>query len=433
MPLVDISMTHSLKNLKAEAAFDQYVGLNLRRNYAVNLAYGLFGTTGFHLIMAPTFVPKYIMTLSGSNVIVGLLQFVAALSHIFSLLFAVRYAEAPLLRKRVVGIGLLMRAQILFIALAGFFLPNNLNLIVFFAFYSLFSMFLGYQNILYNTTMSKIIPVRVRGLFVGIRNFLGGLTAWFVTRAAAQLCADLAFPASYAWTFLAAFSLTTIGICFFALSNEPPAPFTYPPTPAPRKLLQEMWEMTINDRSFRNFLIARVASNASFIAGPFFILYAAESLDLSFSDIATITSYLFITQTISTLIWGRIADRTGFRFIFILGLILMMAATATILIMPPSLGIMYLVFSTLGAGASSFYMGSNNLVLEFGTIEDRPRRIAATAIAGELMRGLAPFIGGLLADLITYQSVFAVGLSCLIISILIMYRLVKEPRFSPQA
>jgi MFS family permease len=423
-------MTLPLKDLKADAGFDQYVDHNLRRNYAVNLLYGLFGTTGFHLIMAPTFVPKYIMTLSGSNIVVGLLQLIAALSHIFSLLFAVRYAETSLLRKRVVAMGLLMRSQILFIALAGFFLPNNLNLIVFFVFYSLFSLFLGYQNILYNTTMSKIIPVRIRGLFVGIRNFLGGVTAWFVARVAAQLCADLVFPASYAWTFLAAFSLTTIGICFFALSNEPPTPFTYPPTPSPRKLLQQMWEMTRTDRSYRNFVIARVVSNASFIAGPFFILYAAETLNLSFSDIATITSYLFITQTISTLIWGRLADRLGFRFIFIMGLILMMTATAIILIMPPSLGIMYLVFSTLGAGASSFYMGSNNLVLEFGTIEDRPRRIAAVAIAGEFMRGLAPFIGGLLADLITYKSVFAVSLFFLIISALIMYRLVTEPRFS---
>lgn len=426
-------MTLPLKDLKAQVGFGQYVERNLRRNYTVNLLYGLFGTTGFHLIMAPTFVPKYIMTLSGSNIIVGLLQLVAALSHIFSLLFAVRYAEASLLRKRVVAMGLLMRSQILFIALAGFLLPDHLNLIVFFIFYSLFSLFLGYQNILYNTTMSKIIPVRVRGLFVGIRNFLGGITAWFVARVAARLCADLVFPASYAWTFLAAFSLTTIGICFFALSNEPPAPFTYPPTPSPRKLLRQMWEMTRTDQSFRNFVMARVVSNASFIAGPFFILYAAESLDLSFSDIATITSYLFITQTISTLVWGRLADRTGFRFIFILGLILMAAATAIILIMPPSLLIMYLVFSTLGAGASSFYMGANNLVLEFGTIEDRPRRIATAAIAGELMRGIAPFIGGLLADIITYKSVFAVSLFFLIVSALIMYRLVKEPRFSEQA
>ena len=88
-------------NPAAQAEFDTHVDRYLRRNYLVNLLYGLFGTTGFRLFFAPTFVPKYIMTLSGSNFVVGLLQAVGSITHIITLFFAVHVAEKSRLKNRV--------------------------------------------------------------------------------------------------------------------------------------------------------------------------------------------------------------------------------------------------------------------------------------------------------------------------------------------
>lgn len=414
----------------AHAVFEAHVDRHLRRNYFVNLLYGLFGTTGFRLIMAPTFVPQYMKALSGSNTIVGLLQLVGSITRTTSPVFAVSFAEARFLRWRVVGMGLAMRSQILLMALAGFFLPTRINIIAFFCCFALFNFFLGYQNVLYNTTMSKVIPTRIRGSFIGTRNFLGGLAAFFVARLAARLSEGLAFPLSYSYTYLAAFVMTVIGIGFFALTREPAIPIEHAPAPTVGERLRRMQAMTNADRSYRNYIVARLLSTSAFIAQPFYIIYAAESLALGFGDIAVVTGSLFIAQTISDPVWGRVADRLGFRFVFLFGVILWMMATLLLLIMAPTMGLLHVVFGLLGAGTGGYQMATNNLVLEFGTMEDRPQRIAVASMTSEAMRGFAPFVGGLLADAVSYRTVFAISFGCLILAAVVMHLMVEEPRFA---
>ena len=50
----------------------QFVQQHLRRNIVVQLAHGMFGQTGFRLFNAPTFLPVYLYTISGSEFLVGL-------------------------------------------------------------------------------------------------------------------------------------------------------------------------------------------------------------------------------------------------------------------------------------------------------------------------------------------------------------------------
>ncbi len=161
-----------------QKAFAEDVRRNLRWNFTVNLLYGLFGTTGWQLIMAPIFVPTYMKELGGSNTIVGLLLFCGGLSRFLTPPVTASLVEhEPLMKNKAVLVGSLMRAQVLFMALAAFFLPRWLNLIEFFVVFSLFNLFLGMQHVIYNTVMSKVIPVDRRGRFIGLRNFHGSVSA----------------------------------------------------------------------------------------------------------------------------------------------------------------------------------------------------------------------------------------------------------------
>jgi MFS family permease len=74
-------------------------------------------------------------------------------------------------------------------------------------------------------------------------------------------------------------------------------------------------------------------------------------------------------------------------------------------------------------------MGMNNLTLEFGTLEERARRIAVSNIAATSTRGSAPLVGGILADLFGYRAVFFVSLCLIMIAVFIMVRTVREPRY----
>ena len=415
-----------------EESFDPYVKRHLKRNYALNLGYGLFGTTGFRLINAPTFVPKYIMMLSGSNTVVGLLRLVGSLAQLSALFMAVPFAEVPLLRLRVVAMGLCSRFQILLMALLGFFLPRQYSLVGFFICYGLFRFFSGYQNILYNTTMSKLIPATVRGSFVGFRNFLGGITAWFVATQVARFHNIPLFSNSYSWTFLTAFVFTTIGLGFFFFSKEAKTPGDFNTGNKQKfgNLLADLWQMTKDDDSFANYVIARAFSSAAFIAAPYYILFVSEELNMGFEEVAILTGYLFLAQTAATLVWGRVADKLGFKAVFLSGMSFLILAVVLLLLSPLTMLIAKFIFMFLGLGMSGFQMGSANIVLEFGTVRDRARRLAVANIAATLVRGFAPLMGGILSDMIGYKPVFSIGLVFMILSLFLLFQRVEEPRYA---
>src|SRR5262245_7063859 len=108
----------------AEAAFAAEMRRNLPRNYAAHVLHGLFGQTGFRLVTTPTFIPLYISSLSGGSALwVGAARSAQALGQCLSPLFSATVIEH---RRRVLPVALrvgnLVRAQVLGIALAGFFL-----------------------------------------------------------------------------------------------------------------------------------------------------------------------------------------------------------------------------------------------------------------------------------------------------------------------
>ena len=70
-----------------------------------------------------------------------------------------------------------MRLQILGLALSAFFLTGQWALVAACVFLTLFGFFGGMQGVTFNFLMSKVIPVNQRGKLIGLRNFLGGLTA----------------------------------------------------------------------------------------------------------------------------------------------------------------------------------------------------------------------------------------------------------------
>ncbi|MEW6372929.1 MAG: hypothetical protein AB1584_18515 [Pseudomonadota bacterium] len=110
----------------AAAAYDAQVERDLPRNYAANLVHGFLGVTGFRLVTAPTFVPAYIYLLSQSNLTVGLALAGQSLGMALSSIWSATLIEH---RRRVMpvvfGVGWLMRAQVLGLALSGFFLEGT--------------------------------------------------------------------------------------------------------------------------------------------------------------------------------------------------------------------------------------------------------------------------------------------------------------------
>jgi MFS family permease len=412
-----------------QTTFDEEVNSNFRWNFTVNLLYGLLGTTGWRLIMAPTFVPDYIYKLGGSNLIVGLLLSVGGAARFISPPLIASFVEdQPLLKRKSILVGSLMRSQVLLIALAGFFFPARLNLISFFVFFALFNTFLGMQNVVYNTVMAKVIPVERRGRFIGLRQFLGGVTASFVALVAGSLVQHLAFPHGYASTYLLAFVLTFLGLVFFAFSREPATPFVPQKSPMLERLRSIPAEIK-QDKDFANYCICRAVGSLALMSSPFLILYAGAKMPISGKQLGQLTFCFFIAQTSINLYMGRVADRSGFKRVFIISVVIWTLALLSLLLVSASYALAVAVFLALGAGVGGFRMSMNNMVLEFGETSGLPMRLGVVNSIGEMATAVGPLIAGFLADYVSYRSVFMISVLCTVTALAVMHFGVTEPRF----
>ncbi|TNE58333.1 MAG: MFS transporter [Alphaproteobacteria bacterium] len=415
--------------LSDEDQYREMVEKNLLRNYLANLVHGLLGQTGFRLVQAPTFLPAYVFTLSGSELLVGLALAAQPVGAALSSLVGASLIEH---RKRVLpvgfAVGMMMRVQVLGLALSGLFLPPQQAFWAVCVILLLFGLFQGMQGVMFNFLMSKVIPVDRRGRLTGLRNFLAGITASFVAYVGGRHFIEAnTLGNGYSATFLTAFIMTSLGLLALLAVREPEPPTVRPKTRL-RHRFAELPELLRGDPDFTNFFLARALTALGMIAVPFYILYAGQVVGLSGTNIGLLTIAFMLAQTTTNLAWGTIADRKGNRFVFILSVALWMLATAT-LMMTHSIMVFLAVFACLGAGLGGYQIASQNLVLEFGSRDDLPMRIAISNSATSVMMAVSPILGGLLSEQFSFITVFMVTLVFQAGSLVMIVLRVREPRF----
>ncbi|MEX2205886.1 MAG: MFS transporter [Myxococcota bacterium] len=413
---------------RGEAEFDELVRGSLRRNYLAHLGHGIFGQTGFRLIQAPTFVPAYIYSLSGSELVVGVARSVQALGQCLSPLFSATQIEH---RRKVLPMGMrtgtLLRLQVLGIALAGFFLPVEWNLSLVCVFLGLFGFFMGMQGVIFNVLLAKVIPIELRGRLSGLRNALAGVTAAGVAYlGGGWLVESNALGNGYAATFLLAFVLTELGLLMLLFIREPDSPAVRVRTGVAARLA-DLPALLRADANFAVFLAACVLGALGRIAMPYYVLYAQQTLAIGGSELGVLTAAFLLAATTLNLGWGLLADRTGFRVVFLASLAVWIAGTF-MLLGAASFAALVGVFVALGAGSGGFMMGQQILVLEFGAREDLPLRIGVVNAATEAMGVVAPLAGGALATFVDYPSVFFCAIAFKLAAAALVVLRMREPR-----
>jgi MFS family permease len=411
----------------AEAAFRTEVRGNLRRNYLAHLAHGLLGQTGMRLVNAPTFVPYYISVLAGFDAAAGIARGLQYLGMFLSPVLGATIIEH---RRRVLpvgfAIGALMRVQVLGLAIGGLLLPDPWRLVTAWFFLALFGFFLGIQGVVFNFLVSKVIPVERRGVLMGLRNAFAGLTAAAVAVYAGTLVARNALGNGYAATFLLAFGLTSVGLLMLLFVREPASPQVREPSRV-RERLRQLPALLRSDRAFTRYFLARATATIGRMAAPFYVLYARDQVGLSGQQLGEISGAFILAQSFGPFLGGLVADRRGFRFVFLVALSTWMLAVLLLMNTESEAGLV-LVFAALGAGFGGFQMSAQNLVLEFGSRRNLPMRIAVANSASELVAAFGAVAGGLLTLVVSLPTLFWAAIGFQAVALVIVLFFVDEPR-----
>ena len=413
----------------AESAYQEQLRHDLRRNYLAHLAHGLLGQTGFRLLNAPTFLPAYLFLLTGGELAVGIARAVQSFGMFLSPILGATVIEH---RKRVLPVGFVvggsMRLMVLGIALAGFFLSDEWAVRAIWALLACFGFFLGMQGVIFSFLMSKVIPVDRRGILLGLRNCLGGLTAAAVAFLGAKyLIAPNVFGNGFATTFLLAFVLTSCGLAMLLGIREPEPPRTRAASGV-RDRLRELPALLRSDRGFTRYFIARALATMGRMAVPFYFVYADNTIGGSTSQsLAILTPCFLLANSTINLPWGWMADRTGFRLVFLVSIGVWI--TSVLLLMASTTIVGFAIaFFGIGAGLGGFMMSAQNMVLEFGQREDLPLRIAVANSSSELVGAIGPLLGAAILLAFSHEALFATAIAFQLMAVLLVVLYVEEPR-----
>ncbi len=414
---------------RREAEYEKFVLDNLRRNYLGNYLHGMLGMTGFRLVNAPTFLPAYIHTLSGSNTIVGLALVLQQLGGVIAPIFAGSQVEH---RKKVMPAAMWMgglgRVAILAMALAGWFLKGQPLVWTLLFFIAMFGLFMGAQRVVFSLLMAKVIPLSRRGRLQAWRNATGGaIAAVLAYYAGKYFIGKNLFGNGYSTTFVFAFVLTSLGLSALQILLREPEPPTTRAQGRFRDRLREFPDLIRQDRGYGFFLLVQMLATSARIATPFYILYVGRQMHLTGGLLGELSLFFLGADTLSNLLWGNLGDKTGFRLVLLISIVTWIAATV-LLLEVHTLPAIFTAFFGLGAAQAGYMMGAQTMILEFGHRDDLPMRIAVSATAESITATAGPLIGGWMSDIFGYGIVFGASAGMLVAALIILVVAVKEPR-----
>lgn len=402
---------------------------NLKRNYAAHYLHGMLGMTGFRLVNAPTFMPAYLHAISGSKTIVGLGLALSAFGGVLSPILSATQIEH---RKRVLPIavvlGLLMRVQVLGLGLAGWFFSGHSLLVAILVFMFLLGLFTGTQRVAFQMLLGKVIPVHLRGRLQAWRNVTGGIIAAGLSYFAGRYLVETnLFGNGYGSTFLLAFGLTSLGLTALRLLMREPEPPTVRPQMPMRQRLREFPELIRGTPGLGAFLVAQTLGVAGRIATPFYIIYASTSIEITGHNLGLLSVGYLGADTVANLVWGYTGDRVGFRAVLITALTIWCSSTL-LLLNAHSFAPLFLAFCGLGAAQSGYLMSVTTMVLEFGSREETPMRLALSTTAEGVMAAAGPLLGGVIATGFGYTALFGTSAGCQLLALSLLIWWVEEPR-----
>lgn len=413
----------------APLAEENWVILNYRHNFIVNILDITFFFLGYAFISTSTILPLFVSRLSDNKLWIGLIGMISATGFYLPQLFTANWVQrSPIKRDIVVKVGFFTERSPVFLfpiaALTALYSPA-LSLGLFFVFFAWHNFGAGSTAVAWQDMVAKVFPTDRRGLFMGLGSFGGTATGVVGALIAARLLDQFAFPYGYAISFALAGVCIFISWLFLRMTREMPSEKPKVHT-SEKEYFRKLPAILKRDRNFRWFLVCQLILSLGGMAWGFLAVFAVDRWGLSDGYVGTFNTALLIGQSIGNLLFGYLGDRKGYWFVIISGA-LVAVVTLILPLFVTSPVWFYLVFGLRGLSLGAGFM-TLLIVMEFCEPEIRPTYIGIASTTLGFAGIFAPMIGGLLAQQVGYQPLFIVSAVLTTCGLLLFALMVREPR-----
>jgi MFS family permease len=413
---------------------DDEIAAEMERNYHWNFSFSLLDNTAFwfgiSFISSNTIVPLFISKLTTSPLPIGLAAMIAQAGWFLPQIFTANIVERLPRRKPVaVNVGFFLeRLPVWVLILAPLLATRSpaLALLVFLFAYAWRGLGGGTVATAWQNLFARCFPVDRRGRLFGLGNFLGAIAGAAGAGLSTWLLQHLAFPTSFVYMFAIAAAGLSLSWLFMAQTREPAQPSRVP-RQSHRQFLATLPGILRYDHNFRRFLVARSLIALGGMGMGFVTVSAIHRWQVPDATVGLYTAAYWVGQTIGTLTFGFLADRSGHKLCLELGTLSAVFGYALVWL-APSPAWMPAVFVLLGIGFGAMLVSGILVSLEFSEPERRPTYTGlANTIVG-LSNMCAPLLGAWLAAT-GYGWVFGLGTAANLGGLVAMRWWVREPRW----
>ena len=410
----------------------QAVWRNYRHNLAVNVLDGTLFWCGASFIASSTILPVYISHFTNNKLVIGLLSMIGMTGWLLPQLLTANWVQR-LPRKKVLPVNLgffTERLPVVFLALstAWALRAPTLALVAFFVTYTWHAFGAGVVAVAWQDMIAKIIPAHHRGRFFGLTNFLGTATGVVGAAGAAWVLDHYAFPTGYTWSFGTAAALMLISWVFLALTREP-AQESPASTVSHREYWRRLPSVLRADPNYRSYLLSQAVISFGGMAIGFLTVYAVQRWQLPDGQAGIYTASMLLGQAGSNLLFGLLADRRGHKMVLELSTLLGILGVG-LAALAPGPAWFYAVYVLLGANTAGLLLSGLMIALEFCPADLRPTYIGLNNTVRGAASGLAPVLGGWLAQVAGYQPLFAIACAIGFVGLALLHWSVREPRLA---
>jgi MFS family permease len=404
----------------------------LRFNYIVNVLDGSFFGAALGFASFVTVIPLFVSNFTDSATLIGLIPAIHTVGwQLPQVITASKVTRLSRIKPMVLFMTVQERLPFLGLAVLAWFSPHMSAKAVLILTYLLL-VWQGFGGGLtataWQSLIAKIIPIRLLGTFYGVQSAAGNLLASIGSVMAGLILMANTSPLDFTLCFFFAGLCMLISLAFLASTREERAKIEIDRTKA-GSYQEHLKSILKEDRNFRWFILARMAAQFSTMGFAFYTVYAVREFGIPEFIAGILTGLLMGAQVTANPVLGWLGDRRGHLRAFQLGIV---AATISTLLAWITNGVQwfYPIFILAGIANVAGWTAPMAMTVDFSRNSDLPAYIglANTLIAPSSF--LAPIIGGWLADLAGFKMTFFASSLTGVITLLILYFGVSDPRNS---
>jgi MFS family permease len=255
-----------------------------------------------------------------------------------------------------------------------------------------------------NSWLHQLVPPERLGAFFSRKLFWATTMACAGTFVAGMIVDHWTFGSrlwAYSTSFAGAAVAGFVSTWYLHKVPEPPMTHAGPAVSVVAKILSPF-----RDPRFRRVLIYLAAWNAACnVAAPFITVYLMRQLGLTLGAVTTLWVASQIANALTLYAWGRLSDRLTNKAILAVALPAYFASlVALVYVTAPAtddgvpMVALYMIHVLMGCASAGIGLATGNMSLKLAPAGQGTAYLGATSLVGSVMGGLAPIVGGALAQ-----------------------------------